>query len=163
MSTLIPPQPVLEEGECAPNFSTDTAEGEAIQLSDYRGKTVILYFYPRDNTPGCTQQAIDFTAQKEALAKKNCVILGVSRDTEKSHARFSQKHDLNLTLIADPTEAICNTYGVMKQKNMFGKQVKGIVRSTFIIDPKGFIQKIWRKVKVPGHVNEVVQTIDQMS
>jgi len=159
MSETLNTTTLLAEGDLAPNFTTDTAEGDAIKLSDYQGKTVILYFYPRDSTPGCTQQAIDFSKQKDDLVKNNCVILGVSRDTHKSHTRFSQKYDLNFTLIADPEETICNTYGVMKQKNMFGKKVKGIERSTFIIDPKGRIQKIWRKVKVPGHVDEVVNFI----
>lgn len=154
---------VLAEGDTAPDFTTVTPDGETIQLSNYRGKTVILYFYPRDNTPGCTQQAIEFEQQKDTLANKNCVILGLSRDTNKSHIRFSAKHDLSFTLIADPEEDICNTYGVMKQKNMFGKKVKGIERSTFIIDADGKIQKIWRKVKVPGHVDSVVEHINQMS
>jgi peroxiredoxin Q/BCP len=153
---------ILAEGDLAPNFTTTTPDGETIQLSDYRGKTVVLYFYPRDNTPGCTQQAIEFEQQKDDLASKNCVILGLSRDTNKSHLRFSAKHDLSFTLIADSEEDICNTYGVMKQKNMFGKKVKGIERSTFIIDPNGKILKIWRKVKVPGHVDSVVEYIGQL-
>ncbi|MGL4850742.1 MAG: peroxiredoxin [Clostridium sp.] len=146
---------ILEIGNLAPDFKGIGSDEKEHSLSDYRGKNVILYFYPKDNTPGCTIEARDFKEYNEKFIDKNTVIIGVSRDTIKSHNRFIEKYELPFLLISDESQEICNLYGVMKEKNMFGKKVFGIERSTFIIDEEGKIKDIYRKVKVKGHVEEI--------
>lgn len=146
----------LNIGQIAPDFEGESTQG-SVRLSELHGQKVVLYFYPRDNTPGCTTEASDFRDQVQAFTKTDCVILGVSRDTMTSHQKFHQKLDLPFALIADPEETICNLYGVMKEKMMYGRQVRTIERSTFLLDREGQLVQIWRKVKVPGHVAEVLE------
>lgn len=129
------------------------------KLSDYRGKKVVLYFYPRDSTPGCTTESINFTEQFDAFTNANCVIFGISRDSLKSHEKFKAKFEMPFDLISDENEHICNLFEVMKEKNMYGKKYMGIERSTFVFDEEGKLTHEWRKVKVPGHVDEVLATI----
>ena len=138
-------------------MTTDTAgEYQPFKLSDYRGKTVILYFYPKDSTPGCTNESIAFRENHPAFTQANTVIFGISRDSLKSHDRFKANLELPFELISDPEEALCRQFDVIKQKMMYGKQVVGIERSTFVIDAKGTLIHEWRKVKVDGHVDEVL-------
>lgn len=153
-------QPLLQVGDIAPAFRAISDNEQPIELSDYRGRYVVLYFYPKDNTPGCTQQAIDFTDCKSQFDEKNAVIFGVSRDTVSSHERFKTKHDLDVVLLSDVDEAICQRYDVIKAKVMYGKPARGIERSTFLINPEGKIQQIWRNVKVPGHVSTVLGVLN---
>ncbi|HLR87427.1 MAG TPA: peroxiredoxin [Wenzhouxiangella sp.] len=134
-----------------------------VKLDDFAGQPLVLYFYPRDNTPGCTTQGKDFRDLHDEFAKLNCRIAGVSRDTLKSHQRFAEKHDFPFTLIADPDETLSNQFGVMKDKNMFGRQVRGIERSTFLFDKNGRLVREWRKVRVPGHVEDVLEAVRQLS
>jgi peroxiredoxin Q/BCP len=143
-----------------PNFKAESTGGP-IELQALRGKTVVLYFYPKDNTPGCTTETREFGDQIEAFSKAGAVVLGVSRDSMKSHEKFKSNLELPFELISDPDEALCALFGVMKMKNMYGKQVRGVERSTFIIDPRGVLSHEWRGVKVPGHVAEVLSTIQR--
>lgn len=128
-------------------------------LSSFKGKTLVLYFYPKDNTPGCTTQASDFRDNHEAFQAAGVVVVGVSRDSIKSHENFRSKFELPFDLIADTEEQLCEQFGVMKMKNMYGKQVRGIERSTFVIDGSGKLAHEWRGVKVPGHVDEVLEFV----
>jgi thioredoxin-dependent peroxiredoxin len=148
--------PLLKEGDKAPDFTLDASNGEKVSLSDYRGKIVVLYFYPKDMTPGCTTQACDFRDFHSDFEKLGVVVLGLSRDPLSSHEKFIAKHELPFLLLSDPDARVCETYGVFKEKNMYGKKVMGIERSTFIIDREGVIAKAYRKVKVAGHVEEVL-------
>ena len=141
-----------------PNF-TAASTGGPIDLHALRGKTVVLYFYPKDSTPGCTVETGEFGDQHGAFAKAGAVVLGVSRDSMKSHEKFKSNLQLPFELISDPDEALCSLFNVMKMKNMYGKQVRGIERSTFVIDPQGVLKHEWRGVKVPGHVAEVLETV----
>jgi peroxiredoxin Q/BCP len=150
---------LLKEGDFAPDFTLQANTGEEVSLSDFRGKTVVLYFYPKDNTPGCTAEACDFRDRHEEFADLDVVILGVSRDPVASHQKFAVKHGLPFLLLSDVDEEVCRKYDVLKEKTMFGKKVMGIERSTFIIDREGRIAKVYRKVKVPGHVEEALQFI----
>ena len=146
----------------APDFRAEATNDQLISLNDYSGKNIVLYFYPRDNTPGCTQESQDFTSLYQQFTENNTVILGISRDKIKSHHNFKKKYEMPFDLIADPNEEVCEKYAVMKQKNMYGKKVRGIERSTFLIDSAGKIVHIWRNVKVPGHVQEVLGTVKAM-
>lgn len=143
-----------------PNFSAAMTGVAPFQLSDYLGKTLVIYFYPKDNTPGCTTESIAFRELHERFLAKNALIFGLSRDSIRSHESFKTKLDLPFQLISDPDEAICNLFNVMKLKNMYGKQLRGIERSTFIIDGNGTLVKEWRGVKVAGHVDEVLEFIN---
>ena len=144
--------------EHCPSFTAPATSGQRITLPG-SGLTV-LYFYPKDNTPGCTTQAIGFRDHYAAFAAANATIVGVSRDSLKSHENFKAKYELPFELISDPEETVCNLFAVMKLKNMYGKQVRGIERSTFIIDSAGNILKAWRGLKVPGHVEEVLAFVN---
>ncbi len=126
-----------------------------------KGKKVILYFYPKDSTPGCTSESIDFTSNYDAIQKKNAVVFGISRDSIQSHENFKTKYNMPFELISDPDEILCNYFDVIKEKNMYGRKYMGIERSTFLIDENGLLKKEWRKVKVKGHVNEVLQALDE--
>ena len=139
----------------APDFTLPATEGE-IRLSALRGEHVVLYFYPKDNTPGCTNETASFRDHHDAFVAAGCRVLGVSRYSLSSHENFRSKLGLPFDLISDPEEVACEAFGVIKLKNMYGKQVRGIERSTFLIDSEGRIVKEWRKVKVPGHVEEVL-------
>lgn len=149
----------LKEGNKAPDFTLPDAHGKKVKLSDFKGKKVILYFYPRDNTPGCTQEACDFRDRNENFEKANTVVIGVSPDTEKSHQGFLSKHDLPFILLADTDKKVAEKYGVFKEKNMYGKKVMGIERSTFMIDEAGKLVKAMRKVKVKGHADQVLDMV----
>jgi len=147
---------------CAACFSPTQAAG-TLRLQDLQGQWTVLYFYPKDNTPGCTTQAQDFRDLMDDFAALGCRIVGVSRDSLTSHANFAAKQGLNFALIADPDEALCEQFGVMKLKNMYGKQVRGIERSTFLIDPEGKLAQVWRGVRVPGHVEEVLTALREVA
>ena len=142
---------LVVEGEEAPNFSLMSDEKRDITLSDYLGKKVVLYFYPKDGTPGCTNEAKAFRDAIKDFEKENAVILGVSKDSVESHQKFKRKHDLPFTLLSDPEGEVLNLYGVWKQKSMFGKTFMGIERTTFLLDEFGVVRKIYRKVRVKGH------------
>ena len=144
----------------APNFLGLIDENNHIGLSDYIGKYLIIYFYPKDKTSGCTLESQNFRDYKEKFARKNCSIIGVSRDSIKSHKSFIEKESLNFPLISDPEEMMCNSYGVMKEKSMYGKKYMGIERSTFLFDENLQLIQSWRKVKVNGHAEEVLNSID---
>lgn len=150
---------MLEVGDKAPTFTLLDQHGQKVNLKDYKGKKVVLYFYPRDLTPGCTTEACDFRDSSKLITKKGAVVFGVSRDPVAKHDKFATKFDLNFPLLADEESEVCNLYDVIQEKNMYGKKVKGIVRSTFLIDEQGKIEKIWWKVKVDGHVEEVVKAL----
>lgn len=147
----------------APDFTAIATGNQKITLSKLKGENVILYFYPKDNTPGCTTEGIDFGSHYKTFKKLNTVILGVSRDSISCHEKFKAKYDFPFDLVADPDEVICLAYDVIKQKNMYGKKVRGIERSTFLIDIKGVIQQEWRKVKVDGHVEEVLAALKKLN
>ena len=150
---------MLEDGMNAPVFSGAGAGGQSHSLGDYAGKWLVLYFYPKDDTPGCTTEAKDFTALAEQFSARNASILGVSKDTVAKHDKFIAKHDLEVDLISDETGEICEAYGVWVEKNMYGKTYMGIQRATFLIDPDGKIAKIWPKVRVKGHAEAVLEEI----
>lgn len=141
-----------------PSFVATSTQGD-ISADSLRGTYTVLFFYPRNNTPGCTTESQDFRDQHDAFKAMNCRIIGISRDTLGSHNKVTEKLDLPYPLIADPSEELCELFGVMKQKNMYGKQVRGIERSTFLVNPDGVLVKEWRKVRVPGHVAEVLDTV----
>lgn len=149
----------LKIGDSAPQFSAQSDEELEISLSELKGKNVVLYFYPKDSTPGCTIEAQDFTKKIKEFEKQDCIILGVSKDSLKSHCKFIEKYNLAFNLLLDEEGEICEKYGVIKEKSMFGKKYMGIDRSTFLIDKIGKIAKIWRSVKVKGHVDEVLQEL----
>ena len=143
---------ILEEGMKAPDFTLMGSDKKEHKLSDYTGKKVILYFYPKDNTPGCSLEAQNFKAHIDEINEKDAVVIGISRDTLKSHDKFIEKYDLPFLLLSDTEEVVCNLYGVLKEKTMFGKKCFGIERSTFVIGKDMTIEKIYRNVKVAGHV-----------
>ncbi|MEI2417747.1 peroxiredoxin [Orrella sp. JC864] len=143
-------------GKPAPGFTAQSTIGP-LSLAQCQGRAVVLYFYPKDNTPGCTTESQDFRDLYQEFLDAGCLVIGVSRDSLKSHENFCNKHALKFPLIADPDETVCNLYGVIKQKNMYGKQVRGIERSTFLIDAQGKLVQEWRGVKVPNHAREVLQ------
>jgi thioredoxin-dependent peroxiredoxin len=145
-------------GKPVPDFSLPSTGG-TFQLDSQRGSTVVLYFYPKDDTPGCTTEGADFRDAYKAFRRAGCQVFGVSRDSLASHQRFKQKMKFPFELLADPDEAVCERFGVMKLKNMYGKQVRGIERSTFVIDENGVLAREWRGVKVPGHVQEVLNFV----
>ena len=146
----------LAVGKKAPEFTLAGSNGEDVSLKDFKGKTVVLYFYPKDDTPGCTKEACDFRDSLKKFTSKKAVVLGVSPDSLKSHDKFIDKFELPFTLLSDPDEALCQAFDVIKDKNMYGKKVRGIERSTFLVDSDGVLRKEWRKVKVDGHVAEVL-------
>jgi len=150
---------MLTLGTDAPDFSLPGDHGEDVRLSDLKGSPVIVYFYPKDNTPGCTTQAIDFTQASQEFAAQGCTILGISKDSLKKHANFRAKHDLKITLLSDENSDVCETYGVWKEKKMYGKTFWGIVRTTVLIDSDGKVARVWPKVKVAGHVAEVLEAV----
>lgn len=145
-----------------PDFSADMTGGQPFRLSEYRGKKLVLYFYPKDNTPGCTAESLQFRDLHERFRKAGAEVFGISRDSLRSHESFKSKLGLPFELISDPEEAVCTMFDVMVMKSMYGKKVRGIERSTFVIDADGKIVKEWRGVKVPGHVDEVVELIESL-
>ncbi|NOX09559.1 MAG: peroxiredoxin [Gammaproteobacteria bacterium] len=147
----------------APDFTIAATGEQNITLSDYIGKNIVLYFYPRDNTPGCTQEGQDFRDQYNKFKRNKTVVFGVSRDSVTSHQRFKEKQGFPFELLSDQDEVLCGLYDVIKEKNMYGKKVMGIERSTFLIDQKGILREEWRKVKVKGHIDEVLQRIREIN
>jgi len=141
------------------NFVLPATNGNDFSLTSNAGKNLIIYFYPKDDTPGCTTEGQDFRDNWDAFNERNCVIVGVSRDSIKSHENFKEKMKLPFELLSDANETVCKLFNVIKMKNMYGKQVSGIERSTFIIDTQGILRKEWRNVKVPGHVQEVLDFV----
>lgn len=148
----------VEVGQSVPDFRAESTAGP-VSLSDYAGRYLVLYFYPKDNTPGCTAESMDFRDRHDDFVAAGAAILGVSRDSIRSHEGFKAKLGLPFELVSDGDEALCNAFGVIKQKNMYGKQVRGIERSTFLIGPTGTLLREWRGLKVPGHVDEVLAAI----
>lgn len=143
----------------APEFILPGSDERNHSLKDYLGKNVVLYFYPKDNTPGCTTEALDFKAHMDDFKNLDTVVLGISKDNIKSHCKFIDKHQLNFILLADEEKQVCSLYDVLKEKNMYGKKTIGIERSTFIINKEGYIVNEYRKVKVAGHVEDVLHYI----
>jgi len=146
-------------GDKAPAFSLPRDGGDVVKLSDFAGKKVVLYFYPRDDTPGCTQEARDFTDSVDDFAALDTVILGVSKDSVKKHDRFASKHGLRIALLSDETSDVCARYGTWVEKKMYGRTYMGIERATYLIGADGRIARIWRKVRVPGHVAAVLDAV----
>ena len=145
----------LQVGDIAPDFSLPSNGGNTVSLNDFKGKKLIVFFYPRDNTPGCTKEACGFNSLLPDFSKINVRVIGVSKDSLKSHDKFATKFDLSFPLLSDEDGTMCEDYGVWKEKSMYGKKYMGIERSTFLIDENGKIAAAWSKVKVPGHVEEV--------
>lgn len=147
----------LTAGEKAPDFSLPRNGGGTVSLSDFAGKPVVLYFYPKDDTSGCTTEAVDFSGMTEDFAKLGATVIGVSPDSVKSHDKFAAKHNLSVVLAADEEHKALEAYGVWKEKSMYGKTYMGVERSTFLIDKSGKVAEVWRKVKVPGHAEAVLK------
>jgi peroxiredoxin Q/BCP len=152
----------VEEGDKAPAFTMPTDGGGTVKLADLTGKTVVLYFYPKDDTSGCTKEAVDFTAQLDRFKKAGALVIGVSKDTPAKHDAFKSKHKLKVLLATDETGKVCDKFGVWVQKTLYGRKYMGIDRSTFLIDGRGSVRRVWRKVKVPGHVDEVLAAVRQL-
>jgi len=142
---------LVKEGEEAPDFTLQADDERKVSLKDYRGKKVVLYFYPKDGTPGCTREAIEFRDIAKEFEKEGAIILGVSKDSIKSHRKFKQKHELPFTLLSDPEGKVLDLYGVWKKKSLYGRTFMGTERTTFLIDEKGIVKKVYRKVKAKGH------------
>ena len=152
----------LKNGDKAPAFSLKNTNGETVKLADFKGKKVVLYFYPKDDTPGCTKEACGFRDDYSVLQKRDIEVLGVSADGQASHQKFTEKYSLPFTLLSDPDHAVMEKYGAWGEKNMYGKIVQGVLRSTFIIDEGGKIAHIFRKVKTETHSQDVLTVIDVM-
>jgi len=146
----------LKQGDLAPDFDLPTDGGGRARLSDYAGRTLVLYFYPKDDTPGCTTEALAFTTAAGDFEQAGAAIVGVSKDSPKKHDRFKAKHGLSITLASDETGEMLERYGVWVEKSLYGRRYMGIDRATFLIGPDGSVRQIWRKVKVAGHVAEVL-------
>jgi peroxiredoxin Q/BCP len=146
----------LSVGSKAANFTLESTQGGPWSVKTAAGQNVVLYFYPRDNTSGCTKEGLDFAALHANFGKANCLVLGVSPDTLASHQKFKQKQNFPFDLLADPAKVACTAYDVMQTKSMYGRKYIGVERSTFLIDGKGVLRQIWRKVKVPGHADAVL-------
>ena len=153
----------LTVGARAPEFALKTGDGQTVRRSDFRGKRVVLYFYPKDNTPGCTREACSFQDHLSQAARLNAVVLGVSCDSEASHQRFADTFHLTFPLLSDPEASVCKAYGVYKQKSMYGRTYWGIERTTFIIDEQGRIARIFPKVNVDGHTEAILQVLQETS
>ncbi|MGQ0533040.1 MAG: thioredoxin-dependent thiol peroxidase [Caulobacteraceae bacterium] len=149
----------LKPGDPAPPFDLPTAGGGRVSLAGLKGKRVVLYFYPKDDTPGCTLEALNFTEKTKAFAAANAVVVGVSRDSVAKHDKFAAKHGLKVHLAADDDGLVTEAYGVWGEKTLYGRKFMGIERATFLIDAKGKIALVWRKVRVPGHVEDVLKVV----
>ena len=152
----------LEPGDKAPQFTLTSDSGKKVKLSQFKGQPVVLYFYPKDDTPGCTKQACAFRDAEDKLAKSGAMVLGVSPDTAESHVKFRDKFELNFPLLADPDHAVAEEYGAWREKNMYGKKSMGIQRSTYLIDATGKIAKVWKKVSVDGHDESVLAALEEL-
>ncbi|SFF02277.1 peroxiredoxin Q/BCP [Paenibacillus algorifonticola] len=152
----------IEVGQAVPDFKLPASDGTQVSLSDYLGKKVVLYFYPKDNTPTCTDQACDFRDAYPAMIDCDAVVIGISPDSVKSHEKFIAKKELPFLLLADEEHEVCELFGVWQLKKLYGKEYMGVVRSTFLIDAEGKLAREWRKVKVKGHVEQVVEALKEL-
>lgn len=152
----------IEEGAKAPAFTAATDDGSKVKLSGFKGSPVVLYFYPKDDTPGCTKEACAFRDRQSELKKLGAVVLGVSPDDVASHAKFRDKFDLNFPLLADPDHKIAEAYGAWREKNMYGKVSMGVQRSTYLIDGAGKVAKVWKRVQVEGHDQQVIDALKEL-
>ena len=150
---------MLEQGDTVPDLELALGDGSSTRISAYAGKWLVLYFYPKDSTPGCTREGQDFRDLYPQFRAANAEVLGVSRDSARSHANFAAKQEFPFQLVSDPSEALCNAFGVIREKNMYGRKVLGIERSTFLIAPDGRVHSAWRGVRVPGHAQAVLETL----
>lgn len=150
---------MVKEGDKAPDFELEGSDGQKHKLGDYKGRQVVLYFYPKDNTPGCTKQACSFRDYNKEIEEKGAVVLGVSGDSLNSHEKFKDKQKLPFVLLSDPKKEVIGRYGSLKEKSMFGKTFLGVSRDTFIIDEEGFVKKIFRKVKPEENAEEVLENL----
>ena len=153
----------IEPGQAAPSFTLNDQSGQPHSLSDYRGRWVVLYFYPKDNTPGCTKEACQFRDDESAFERRGAAVLGVSPDSEQSHQKFADKFDLPFTLLSDPDKTVCQQYGAWGEKMSFGKKLIGLVRTTYLIDPQGKVAHRWDKVKVASHADDVLGKLDELA
>lgn len=149
----------IEEGQEAPSFTLPSDDGEEVDLEELRGRPVVLYFYPKDDTPGCTKEACAFRDRKQEIEETGAVILGVSPDDVDSHAAFREKYDLNFPLLADTDHRVAEAYGAWREKTLYGKKTEGIQRSTFVIDGDGIVRETWNRVRVDGHDEEVLEAL----
>lgn len=153
----------IEPPAKAPAFSLKATDGSTVKLSDFKGKYVVLYFYPKDDTPGCTREACAFRDRSREIQDLGAVVLGVSADSVEKHQKFTQKYDLNFPLLADTEHELAEKYGAWREKNMYGKVSMGIQRSTYIIDPAGKVAKLWKKVSVDGHDEQVITVLKELT
>ncbi|MDD2660391.1 MAG: peroxiredoxin [Methylococcales bacterium] len=151
----------ISTGNAIPDFESLSTGNKTVKLTDYRGRFIVIYFYPKDNTPGCTLEGQNFRDNIEKFAALNAVILGISRDTVRIHEGFKSKQELPFDLLSDEDEKLCQLFDVIKMKNMYGKQVRGIERSTFLIDPQGILIRQWRKVKVKNHIEDILNALTE--
>lgn len=151
---------MLKEGDLAPDFCLTNQEGKDVCLKDFKGQWVVLYFYPKDNTPGCTLEAKGFTKNIDTFIEKDAFVIGVSKDSVNSHVKFISKHKLKISLLSDPDHKVMEKYDSWIKKKLYGREYFGTQRNTFLIDPEAKIHKIWKKVKVKGHVDEVILTLN---
>ncbi len=152
----------VQIGRVAPNIKLPATGGQEIALKDLRGSNVVIYFYPKDNTSGCTKESCEFKAQHLKFKRRNTIVLGISRDSLASHERFKEKYSFPFDLLSDPDEKACKAFDVIKEKNMYGRKYMGIERSTFLIDERGKLRNEWRKVKVKGHVEAVLDAVKDL-
>lgn len=148
---------MIKQGEKAKSFTLKNQDAKHVSLDDFKGQKVVVYFYPKDDTPGCTKEACNFKDANKEIKKLGATVLGISADSVKSHKKFHDKYDLNFDLLSDEDKEVCKAFGVLKQKSMFGNTFLGITRSTFIIDEEGVVEKVFEKVKVKNHDEEVLQ------
>jgi len=153
----------VKTGQKTPDFTLPATGNKNISLSDFKGTNVVIYFYPRDSTPGCTREGLAFNENHNKFKRQKTVILGISRDSIRSHENFRAKQGFGFDLLSDKDEKLCTLFDVIKMKNMYGKQVRGIERSTFLIDAQGKLRREWRKVKVDGHVDEVLAAVKELN
>jgi peroxiredoxin Q/BCP len=153
----------IAEGQAAPELGLQDDAGKTVRLADFRGRPVVLYFYPKDDTPGCTREACAFRDRRDEVARRGAAVVGVSPDGVESHARFRDKHGLNFPLLADPAHRVAEAYGAWRQKTLYGRKSIGIQRSTFLIDGQGVVRRVWRKVQVDGHDSEVLAALEQLA
>ena len=154
---------MIEPGQPAPDFTLQDQHGAPVTLSSLKGKPVVLYFYPKDDTPGCTKEACAFRDARATYENAGATVLGVSPDTVASHDKFARKYELPFTLLADPEKTVCERYGVWQEKNLYGKKSMGVVRTTFVIDSQGVVAKVFKSVKVPGHADAVLNAVNSLA
>jgi peroxiredoxin Q/BCP len=154
--------PIICEGKKIPSFNAEATSGKKIEFKNLLGRPIVLYFYPKDSTPGCTLEGEDFRDNYQRFRQQQATIFGISRDNLNSHEKFKSKYNFPFELITDPDEKLCKLFDVIKEKNMYGKKYIGIERSTFLIDAQGVLRKEWRKVKVKGHVNDVLNAVKEL-